>query len=143
VAQTLFAVVIMVDLRLHWYGGLLLFGLFVAGFVWPDEHVALSFVYLALAVVAAVVQRREMGEVLRYVRQMLRPATRGRSNGQSIASTGSGSGDRRGDRPPDDIRATPGATLSRAANEWRPARTRIARSRTTLPVGPTGESERR
>ena len=74
-AQTLFAVVIMLDLRLHWYGGLLLFGLFVAGFVWPDEHMALSFVYLGLAVLAIFVQRREMRGVLRYVRQILRPAT--------------------------------------------------------------------
>ena len=75
VAQTLFAVVIMLDLRLHWYGALILFGLFVAGFVWPDGHVALAGVYLALAIFAAVVQRREMRVVLRNVRKMLRPAT--------------------------------------------------------------------
>ena len=75
VAQTLFAVVIMLDLRLHWYGALMLFGLFVAGFVWPDQHVALAGVYLALAVGATVVQRREMVVVLRNVRKMLRPAT--------------------------------------------------------------------
>ena len=75
VAQTFFAVVIMLDLRLHWYGGLILFGLFVAGFVWPDQHVTLSFVYLGLTVAAAVIQRREMGHVFRYVRKMLRPAT--------------------------------------------------------------------
>ena len=74
-AQTLFAVVIMLDLRLHWYGALMLFGLFVAGFVWPDQHVALAGVYLALAVGATVIQRREMGVVLRNVRKMLRPAT--------------------------------------------------------------------
>ena len=72
VAQTLFAVVIMLDLRLHWYGALMLFGLFVAGFVWPDQHVALAAVYLALAVGATVVQRREMRKVLRHVRQMFR-----------------------------------------------------------------------
>jgi cation:H+ antiporter len=72
VAQTLCAVLILLDLRLHWFGGLALFGLFVAGFVWPDEHIALSLVYLALAVVAAVVQRREIRDVFRYVRAMVR-----------------------------------------------------------------------
>ena len=75
VAQTFFAVVIMLDLCLHWYGGLILFGLFVAGFVWPDQHVTLSFIYLGLTVAAAVSQRREMGHVFRHVRKMLRPAT--------------------------------------------------------------------
>ena len=74
-AQSFFAVIIMLGLRLHWYGGLLLFGLFVAGFVWPDHHLALSAAYLVLAVVAPVVQRREIREVLRYVRGMLRQAT--------------------------------------------------------------------
>jgi cation:H+ antiporter len=73
VAQTLFAVVIMLDLRLHWYGALILFGLFVAGFVWPDQHVALAGVYLALAVGATVIQRREMRKVLRNVRRMFGP----------------------------------------------------------------------
>ena len=74
VAQTLFAVVIMLDLRLHWYGGLILFGLFVAGFVWPDRHVELAVVYLVLTVGAAVIQRREMGVVLRHLRRMFGPA---------------------------------------------------------------------
>ena len=72
VAQTLFAVVIMLDLKLPWWGGLTLFALFLAGFVWPDRHLALVAVYLALTVVAAYVQRRRAREVLRYVGRLLR-----------------------------------------------------------------------
>ena len=75
VAQTLFAVVIMLDLRLHWYGALILFGLFCAGFVWPDQHLALAAVYLALAAGAAILQRGEMRLVLRHARTLLREAT--------------------------------------------------------------------
>jgi cation:H+ antiporter len=75
VAQTLFAVMIVLDLRLHWYGALISFGLFVAGFVWPDGHVALAALYLVLAVGAAIIQRREMGVVLRNIRVTLRGAT--------------------------------------------------------------------
>jgi cation:H+ antiporter len=75
VAQTLFAVVIMLDLRLPWWGGLNLFALFVAGLIWPDHHLILIAVYLALAAAAAVVQRRRAREVLRYVGRLLRQPT--------------------------------------------------------------------
>ena len=33
VAQTFFAAIVMLELRLHWYSGLMLVGRFVAGFV--------------------------------------------------------------------------------------------------------------
>jgi cation:H+ antiporter len=72
VAQTLFAVVIMLDLKLPWWGAVTLFALFLAGFIWPDHHLALVAVYLALSVVAAYVQRRRAREVLRYVGRLLR-----------------------------------------------------------------------
>jgi cation:H+ antiporter len=72
VAQTLFAVLIMLDLRMHWYGAALLFILFVAGFIFPHHHVALSLVYFALAVWALIVERQGIRDVMRHVRQMLR-----------------------------------------------------------------------
>ncbi|HEX5367970.1 MAG TPA: sodium:calcium antiporter [Dehalococcoidia bacterium] len=75
VAQTFFAVALMLDLRLHWYGAAMLFGLFVAGFVWPDHHMALAGVYVALAVVAVVVQRQGIREALRHVRGMFGQVT--------------------------------------------------------------------
>jgi cation:H+ antiporter len=95
VAQTLFAVLIMLDLRLHWHGGLVLFALFLAGFVWPTHHVALSAVYLVIGIVAAVVRRREIVAVLRHTARMLgRPpaAPAAPGDGESRRATGSREG---------------------------------------------------
>lgn len=75
VAQTFFAVLIMLDLRLHWYGAATLFALFVAGFVWPDHHAALAAVYAVLGVAAGIHRRSEIREVLRHVRRMHFSAT--------------------------------------------------------------------
>ena len=71
-AQTLAAVVFLLDLRFHWFGAPLLFGLFVAQFAWQDRLLAFAFVYFALALVAAVVQRRAIGPVLRDTRNSFR-----------------------------------------------------------------------
>lgn len=75
IAQSLFAVVILLDLRIYWHGALVLLGLFLAGFVWPDHRLALALVYVALTVVVAVIQRREMPDVLRHVRGTFRRPT--------------------------------------------------------------------
>jgi cation:H+ antiporter len=72
VAQTLFAVLIMLDLRLHWHGALVLFGLFLAGFIWPTHHAALSAVYMAMGIVAAVLSRRQIVMVLGHTTGRLR-----------------------------------------------------------------------
>jgi cation:H+ antiporter len=70
VAQTFFAVMIMLDLRLHWYGATILFALFVAGFVWPAHHIALAVVYIVLGVVAAIMRWTEIRAVMRHVGRM-------------------------------------------------------------------------
>ncbi|MDQ3835021.1 MAG: hypothetical protein M3315_15675, partial [Actinomycetota bacterium] len=73
-AQTLLAVVMMLDLSLPWYGALILFGLFVAQFVWPAHLVAFALIYFALSVGVVVYRRHAIHRVLRDVRSLLRAA---------------------------------------------------------------------
>ncbi|CAA9280352.1 MAG: Sodium/calcium exchanger family protein [uncultured Chloroflexia bacterium] len=70
-AQTLAAVMFLLDLRFHWYGALILFGLFVAQFFWPDHLLVFTFIYFGLAVFAGIHQRRAIGIVLRDTRSSL------------------------------------------------------------------------
>ena len=73
-AQTLLAVVMMLDLSFPWYGALILFGLFVAQFLFPAHLLAFVFVYFALSVGVAVYRRRQIAQVFRDVHSMLRTA---------------------------------------------------------------------
>jgi len=56
-AQSLFAVILLLDLRLSLWGAGLIFGLFAVQFVFPDQRVALSVVYGILSVVTLVFTR--------------------------------------------------------------------------------------
>jgi cation:H+ antiporter len=90
VAQTFFAVLIMLDLRLRWHGALVLFALFLAGFVWPTHHRALSAVYIVLGIVVALFTRREIVGLLQYMLRALgRPAAAkpAQSRGESGRAT--------------------------------------------------------
>jgi cation:H+ antiporter len=56
-AQSLFAVILLLDLRLSLWGAGLIFGLFAVQFVFPDQRIALSVVYGILSVVTLVFTR--------------------------------------------------------------------------------------
>jgi cation:H+ antiporter len=56
-AQSLFAVILLLDLRLSLWGAGLIFGLFAVQFVFPDQRVALSVVYGVLGIATLVVTR--------------------------------------------------------------------------------------
>ena len=68
-AQSLFAVVLLLDLRLSLIGAGALFGLFAIQMVLPETREVLTIAYLVLTVVALVVSRRQLGRSLGWVRQ--------------------------------------------------------------------------
>jgi cation:H+ antiporter len=70
-AQTLCAVTFLLDLKLHWYGALILFGLFVAQFVWLDHVLSFAGIYLVVGLIALVSQRRGIHLVFKDVRAAL------------------------------------------------------------------------
>jgi cation:H+ antiporter len=67
-AQSLFAVVLLLDLRLSLIGAGALFVLFAIQMVLPETRDALTIAYLALTVVALVVSRRHIARSLSWVR---------------------------------------------------------------------------
>jgi cation:H+ antiporter len=71
-AQTLAAVVFMLDLRFHWYGAAILFGLFAAQFAFQDHLLTFAFIYFGLALFALVVQWKDIGVVIRDTRAAFR-----------------------------------------------------------------------
>jgi cation:H+ antiporter len=56
-AQSLFAVILLLDLRLSLWGAGMIFGLFAIQFVFPDQRIALSVVYGILSVVTLIFTR--------------------------------------------------------------------------------------
>jgi cation:H+ antiporter len=64
-AQTLCAVVFMLDLRLHWYGAAILFALFAGQLIWRDQIMSFTVLYLVLAVVAGIVQKADIRVMFR------------------------------------------------------------------------------
>lgn len=63
--QSLFAVSVLLNLRLSWYGAVLLFGLFISQLVVEHIRMPISYVYLALALVVFVRDRADLWEVVR------------------------------------------------------------------------------
>jgi cation:H+ antiporter len=57
-AQSLFAVVLLLDLRLSLWGAGLIFGLFAAQLFLPDIRVEMSVAYFIIGIIAVIVQRR-------------------------------------------------------------------------------------
>lgn len=64
-AQSLFAVVLLLDLSLSLWGAGMIFGLFAIQFFFPDIRVELSIVYLVFSAVALVVERRRASGAFR------------------------------------------------------------------------------
>lgn len=67
-AQSLFAVALLLDLRLGLVGAGTLFGLFAVQFAIPDLRTEMGLVYIALALVTLVISRRSIGRTLSTVR---------------------------------------------------------------------------
>lgn len=65
-AQSLFAVILLLDLRLSLWGAGLIFGLFAVQFVFPDQRVALSAVYGVLSIATLVVTRGGVARALAH-----------------------------------------------------------------------------
>jgi len=66
-AQSLFAVAILANLSLAWYGAGLLLVLFLAQLVYPDIRMEVSAIYVALALLVFVRDRRHLPAVLRAI----------------------------------------------------------------------------
>jgi cation:H+ antiporter len=58
--QSLFAVAVLMNLRMSWYGALALFSLFVAQLVFENIRVQASYIYIALAIVVFIRDRRDI-----------------------------------------------------------------------------------
>ena len=67
-AQSLFAVVLLLDLRLSLIGAGALFGLFALQMLLPDTRGAVTIAYFVLTAVALVVSRRQVMRAFRWVR---------------------------------------------------------------------------
>jgi cation:H+ antiporter len=67
-AQSLFAVALLLDLRLSLKGAGILFGLFTLQLAIPEIRLEVSVAYFALTVVALVISRRRLGAVFRGLR---------------------------------------------------------------------------
>jgi cation:H+ antiporter len=67
-AQSLFAVVLLLDLRLSLVGAAALFALFVLQMLAPETRSAVTIVYFVLTAVALFVSRRQLWRAFRWVR---------------------------------------------------------------------------
>jgi cation:H+ antiporter len=65
--QSLFAVAVLANLRLSWYGALCLLGLFLTQFLIEHIRMQVAAVYLVLAIAVFIRDRDEFGPVVRYV----------------------------------------------------------------------------
>ena len=63
--QSMFAVAVLMNLRLSWYGALALFSLFAAQLVFENIRVEVSFIYVALAVMVFIRDRRDLAALFR------------------------------------------------------------------------------
>jgi cation:H+ antiporter len=63
--QSLFAVAVLLNLRMSWYGALLLFGLFAVQLVFEHIRLQVSVVYLALAVLVFIRDGRHLARLTR------------------------------------------------------------------------------
>lgn len=68
-AQSLFAVLLLLDLRLSLVGGGFLFGMFLMQFVWPDIRVEMSIAYVLFGIIAVFLSRTHAGRAFRGARE--------------------------------------------------------------------------
>ncbi|HEY1387131.1 MAG TPA: hypothetical protein VGF38_01205 [Ktedonobacterales bacterium] len=66
-AQSLFAVILLLDLRLSLWGAGLIFGLFAVQFVFPDQRVAISVVYGVLSIATLIFTRGSVARSLAHL----------------------------------------------------------------------------
>lgn len=66
--QSLFAVALLLDLRLSVVGAGALFGLFAVQFIWPDTRVELTVVYVILSMVVILISRKHVANAFRGAR---------------------------------------------------------------------------
>jgi cation:H+ antiporter len=64
-AQSLFAVAVLMNLRLHWGGAAALLGLFLAQFFWPAVRLEVSAAYIGLSILLVLYYRGHVGPMLR------------------------------------------------------------------------------
>lgn len=67
-AQSLFAVSLLLDLRLSLTGAAALLVLFLAQLFLPDIHREMAYVYLGLTVITVIVSRRNLGNAFRWIK---------------------------------------------------------------------------
>jgi cation:H+ antiporter len=67
-AQSLFAVSLLLDLRLSLYGAGTLLGLFLLQMFIPDTRTMVGYIYLVLTVVTLALSRRHVGKAFRWIR---------------------------------------------------------------------------
>jgi cation:H+ antiporter len=67
-AQSLFAVVLLLDLRLSLVGAGALFGLFLVQMILPETRGALTVIYLVLSVVVLAISRRQSLRAFEWMR---------------------------------------------------------------------------
>jgi cation:H+ antiporter len=67
-AQSLFAVSLLLDLRLSLYGAGMLFGLFITQMLIPETRGAITILYFVLTAVNLVLSRRHLGAAFRWMR---------------------------------------------------------------------------
>jgi cation:H+ antiporter len=73
-AQSLFAVALLLDLRLSLAGAGALFGLFIVQMVLPDTRSALTIIYLVLSVVVLVISRGKALKAFEWLRRSKAPS---------------------------------------------------------------------
>ncbi len=67
-AQSLFAVTLLLDLRLSLVGAAALFGLFITQMILPETRGAVTVVYFVLTAVVVALSRRRIGAAFRWLR---------------------------------------------------------------------------
>ena len=67
-AQSLFAVALLLDLRLSLAGAAALFGLFIVQMIFPDTRSALTVVYIVLAALVVITSRRNALRAFEWIR---------------------------------------------------------------------------
>ena len=67
-AQSLFAVALLLDLRLSLIGAGALFGLFVLQMIVPETRMPVTVAYFALTALTVILSRRHIGNAFRWIR---------------------------------------------------------------------------
>ncbi len=68
-AQSLYALILILDLQLHLLGAASLLGLFLVQLIWPDTRNVMALVYIGLTLVVLIGSWRRMGRAFRGLRR--------------------------------------------------------------------------